>query len=396
LQAVAWYREAADQGYAKAQTNLGWMYANGHGLEQDYVRALASHRPGAAGGARNGGIGMTDRAWVLSGGFGIDNLRVEARAPREPGVGEARVRIEWVSLNRRDLLLIDGVYNPRQNLPVVPCSDGAGTVEAVGPGCARVRPGDRVVISFFPGWIAGEPDMAKLTSALGGPGDGVLRDAITIAESALAPLPPSVSTETAATLPCAALTAWTAVVEQGAVRPGSVVLTQGTGGVSLFALQFAKRLGARVVATTSSEAKAERLTELGADAIVNYRREADWTKRARELAGGPVDLVVEVGGADTLDASLRLVRPGGTIALIGVLSGAKASITLPLAVMRQVRLQGVTCGPRESLDAMIRAIAANGLDPCISDRFAFADAPRAFQRMTENAHVGKIAIRTAA
>jgi NADPH:quinone reductase-like Zn-dependent oxidoreductase len=339
---------------------------------------------------------MTDRAWVLSGGFGIDNLRVEARAPREPGAGEARVRIEWVSLNRRDLLLIDGVYNPRQNLPVVPCSDGAGTVEAVGPGCARVRPGDRVVISFFPGWIAGEPDMAKLTSALGGPGDGVLRDAITIAESALAPLPPSVSTETAATLPCAALTAWSAVVEQGAVRPGSVVLTQGTGGVSLFALQFAKRLGARVVATTSSEAKAERLTELGADAIVNYRREADWTKRARELAGGPIDLVVEVGGADTLDASLRLVRPGGTIALIGVLSGAKASITLPLAVMRQVRLQGVTCGPRESLDAMIRAIAANGLDPCISDRFAFADAPRAFQRMTENAHVGKIAIRTAA
>lgn len=339
---------------------------------------------------------MTDRAWALSGGFGIDNLRVEARAPREPGAGEARVRIEWVSLNRRDLLLVEGVYNPRQTLPVVPCSDGAGTVEAVGPGCARVRPGDRVVISFFPSWIAGEPDSAKFASALGGPGDGVLRDTVTIAEEALAPLPPSVSTETAAALPCAALTAWSAVVEQGAVRPGSVVVTQGTGGVSLFALQFAKRLGARVVATTSSEAKAERLAELGADAIVNYRREADWTKRARELAGGPVDLVVEVGGADTLDASLRLVRPGGTIALIGVLSGAKASITLPLAVMRQVRLQGVTCGPRESLDAMIRAIAANGLDPCISDRFAFADAPRAFQRMTDNAHVGKIAIRTAA
>ena len=204
---------------------------------------------------------MTDRAWTLSGGFGIDNLRVEARVPREPGAGEARVRIEWVSLNRRDLLLVEGVYNPRQTLPVVPCSDGAGTVEAVGPGCARVRPGDRVVISFFPSWIAGEPDMAKFASALGGPGDGVLRDTVTIAEEALAPLPPSVSTETAAALPCAALTAWSAVVEQGAVRPGSVVVTQGTGGVSLFALQFAKRLGARVVATTSSEAKAERLAK---------------------------------------------------------------------------------------------------------------------------------------
>ena len=306
---------------------------------------------------------MADRAWALSGGFGIDNLRIDARAAGSQAPGEARVRIEWVSLNRRDLLLVEGVYNPRQTLPVVPCSDGAGTVEAVGPGCARVRPGDRVVISFFPGWIAGEPDMAKFASALGGPGDGVLRDTVTIAEEALVPLPPSVSTETAATLPCAALTAWSAVVEHGAVRPGSVVVTQGTGGVSLFALQFAKRLGARVVATTSSEAKAEKLAELGADAIVNYRREADWTKRARELAGGPVDLVVEVGGADTLDASLRLVRPGGTIALIGVLSGAKASITLPLAVMRQVRLQGVTCGPRESLEAMIRAVAANGLDP---------------------------------
>ena len=142
-------------------------------------------------------------------------------------------------------------------------------------------PGDRVVISFFPSWIAGDPDMAKFASALGGPGDGVLRDTVTIAEEALAPLPPSVSTETAAALPCVAPTAWSAVVEQGAVRPGSVVVTQGTGGVSLFALQFAKRLGARVVATTSSEAKAERLAELGADPIVNYRREADWTKRAR-------------------------------------------------------------------------------------------------------------------
>jgi NADPH:quinone reductase-like Zn-dependent oxidoreductase len=338
---------------------------------------------------------MADRRWALTDSFGIDNLRMETGTACEPGPLEARVRIEWVSLNRRDLLLIDGVYNPRQSLPVVPCSDGAGTVEAVGPGCARVRPGDRVVISFFPGWIAGEPDLVKLTSALGGPGDGVLRDSITIAESALVTLPPSISTEAAATLPCAALTAWSAVVEHGAIQPGSVVVTQGTGGVSLFALQFAKRLGARVVATTSSEAKAQKLAELGADAIVNYSRERDWTKQARELAGGPVDLVIDVGGADTLDASLRLVRPGGTIALIGVLSGAKASITLPFAVMRRVRLQGITCGPRESLEAMIRAVTVNGFDPCVSDHFAFADAPQAFRRMADNAHVGKIAIQTA-
>lgn len=340
---------------------------------------------------------MKNQAWALTGGFGIDRLQREERPPREPGPGAARVRIEWASLNRRDLLLVEGVYNPRQTFPIVPCSDGAGTVEAVGPGCERVKLGDRVVIHFFPDWISGAPDNAKLATALGGPGgDGVLRDTVTITEQALAPLPPEISTEAASTLPCAALTAWSAVVEQGGVKPGSVVVTQGTGGVSLFALQFAKMLGARVVATTSSQAKAVKLAELGADAIVNYRDEPDWTKRARELAGGPIDLIVEVGGAGTLDASLRLIRPGGTLALIGVLSGAKAAINLPLAVMRQVRLQGVTCGHRENLEGMIRAIAARGIDPVISDRFAFSEAPEAFRLMAANAHVGKIAIRVGA
>ncbi len=205
-------------------------------------------------------------------------------------------------------------------------------------------------------------------------------------------LPESISTQAAATLPCAALTAWSAVVEQGGVKPGSTVVTQGTGGVSLFAVQFAKMLGARVVATTSREAKAAKLRELGADHVVNYRAEADWARRARDLAGGIVDLVVEVGGADTLDASLRLVRPGGTIALVGVLSGAKASINLPLAVMRQVRLQGVTCGHRETFEAMLRAIAAHGVDPVISHRFAFPEAREALRCMAGADHVGKIVI----
>ena len=336
---------------------------------------------------------MTNKTWALRGGFGIDKLALEERPECEPGFGEARVRIEWVSLNRRDLLLVEGVYNPRQTLPIVPCSDGAGTVEALGQGCERLKVGDRVVVHFFPGWLAGEPDMVKLSTALGGPGgDGTLQQTLVIAEQALVRLPESLSTQAAATLPCAALTAWSAVVEHGGARPGSVVLTQGTGGVSLFAVQFAKMLGARVVATTSSEAKAARLRELGADAIVNYRTEPDWARRARELAGGPIDLIVEVGGADTLDASLRLVRPGGTIALIGVLSGAKASINLPLAVMRQVRLQGVTCGHRENFEAMLRAIAADGIDPVISHRFGLVEAREAFACMAGNAHVGKIVV----
>ncbi|WP_158815857.1 NAD(P)-dependent alcohol dehydrogenase [Methylocapsa sp. S129] len=336
---------------------------------------------------------MTNKAWALRGGFGIDRLALEERPEREPGFGEARVRIEWVSLNRRDLLLVEGIYNPRQALPIVPCSDGAGIVEALGAGCERVQVGDRVVVHFFPGWIAGEPDMAKLATGLGGPGgDGTLQQTLVIAEQALVRLPEALSTQAAATLPCAALTAWCAIVEQGGVRPGSVVLTQGTGGVSLFAVQFAKMLGARVVATTSSDAKAATLSELGADAIVNYRTDPDWARRARELAGGPIDLIVEVGGADTLDASLRLIRPGGTIALIGVLSGAKAAINLPLAVMRQVRLQGVTCGHRENFEAMLRAIAAHGIDPVISHRFGFGEAREAFQCMARNEHVGKIVV----
>ncbi len=336
---------------------------------------------------------MTNQAWALRGGFGIDRLALEERPVRAPGFGEARVRVEWVSLNRRDLLLVEGVYNPRQVLPIVPCSDGAGTVEAIGEGCARVKAGDRVVVHFIPGWIAGEPDIAKLSTALGGPGgDGTLQRTIVISEQALVRLPESISTQAAATLPCAALTAWSAVVEQGGAKPGSTVVTQGTGGVSLFAVQFAKMLGARVVATTSREAKAAKLRELGADHVVNYRAEADWARRARDLAGGIVDLVVEVGGADTLEASLRLVRPGGTIALVGLLSGAKASINLPLAVMRQVRLQGVTCGHRETFEAMLRAIAAHGVDPVISHRFAFPEAREALRCMAGADHVGKIVI----
>jgi NADPH:quinone reductase-like Zn-dependent oxidoreductase len=334
---------------------------------------------------------MISKAWTLRGGFGIDKLAVEERSLRYPGFGEARVRLEWVSLNRRDLLLVEGVYNPRQVLPIVPCSDGAGIIEAVGPGPQRLKVGERVVVHFFPGWLAGEPDMAKLSTALGGPGgDGTLQQTIVIDEKALVRLPETISTEAAATLPCAALTAWAAI--HGGVKPGSVVLTQGTGGVSLFAVQFAKMLGARVLATTSSDVKAEKLRELGADRVLNYRTDPEWARAARDLAGGPIDLIVEVGGADTLEASLRLIRPGGTIALIGVLSGAKASISLPLAVMRQVRLQGVTCGHRENFEAMLRAISAHGIDPVVSHRFSFAQAPEAFQAMAANEHVGKIVI----
>lgn len=336
---------------------------------------------------------MQSKAVIINEAFGLDHLDLVARDEREPGFGEALVKIEAVSLNRRDVLLAQGVYNPKQKLPVVPCSDGAGVVAAVGAGCSRVRVGDRVVIHMFPGWLAGEPDREKLATGLGGPGgDGTLRQHMCVREDTLVVLPQTVSIDAAATLPCAALTAWSAVVENGHTRAGDHVLVQGTGGVSLFALQFAKMCGAHVVATTSSEAKADKLRALGAAAVVNYRTDRDWAVHARDLAGGRVDLIVDVGGAETLDDGLRIIRPGGTIALVGVLSGAKAEINLPLALMRQVRLQGVTCGHRESFEAMLRAISMHGIDPVIDSHFPLAEARKAFARMAESAHVGKILV----
>jgi NADPH:quinone reductase-like Zn-dependent oxidoreductase len=337
---------------------------------------------------------MSSRAIVLEQAFGIDQLVLAERGIVEPGRSDVRLRVGAVSLNRRDLLLVQGIYNPRQELPIVPCSDAAGIVEAVGPECRRFQPGDRVALHFFLGWPSGEPTSAKLATALGGPGgDGTLREHMIVPEDALVRLPDTLSIDAAATLPCAALTAWSAIVDLGRTRPGDCVLIQGTGGVSMFALQFAKMMGAFVVATTSSADKAARLTALGADAVVNYATDRNWATTARELANGRIDLVVDVGGHETLDASLRAVRPGGTIALIGVLGGAKATVTLTLAVMRQVRLQGVTCGDREAFEAMIRAIAQNGIDPVIDSVYPLAEAADAFLRMESNAHVGKIVVQ---
>ncbi len=328
---------------------------------------------------------------VIAPRFGLDHLALAERATPEPGHGEVRVRVRAVSLNRRDVLLVQGIYNPRQRLPVVPCSDASGTVEAVGPGVSRLGPGDRVVAHFFTGWIAGEPTSEKLATALGGAGgDGTLQETVLLPEDALLPIPEAMSFEAASTLPCAALTAWSAVRE---VRPGDTVLVQGTGGVSIFALQIARLAGARVIATTSSEAKAERLRALGAEAVLNYRTDPDWARHAREAAGGRLDLIVDVGGATTLNASLRAIRPGGTIALVGVLGGAAATVTLPLAVMRQVRLQGITCGDREAFEAMLRAIDLHGLQPVVSHTFSFDEAPLAFRAMEEGSHFGKIVIR---
>lgn len=334
---------------------------------------------------------MGYRILVFDGGFGVERLRVIDTPDRAPGHGEVRVRVEAVSLNRRDLLLVQGSYNPRQQLPATPCSDAAGVIESVGQGCNRLRAGERVVVHMMPDWISGEIARERIVSALGGAHrEGTAQQYLIVPEAAVLPLPEALSIDAAATLPCAAVTAWSAIVELGRIKPGDTVVIQGTGGVSLFALQFAKMNGARIIAATSSDVRAQRLKALGADEVLNYRSDPKWSYRARELADDRIDLVVDVAGGSFLDQSVRMVRAGGTVAMIGVLDGGKSEITMPLAVMRQIRLQGVTLGNREHFEQMLRAIAKHGIDPVIDSRFALDDARGAFQRMADNAHIGKI------
>jgi NADPH:quinone reductase-like Zn-dependent oxidoreductase len=333
------------------------------------------------------------QVWEVAGGFGLDNLRRTERPQPEPGPRQVRVGVRAVSLNYRDWLLVRGVYNPKQPLPVVPCSDAAGVVEAVGEQVASLRVGDRVTTSFFPGWTAGALTADALATAPGGQGgDGYLARSIVVAEDGLVPTPQTLSDAEAACLPCAGLTAWSAVVRLGQTRPGDTVLIEGTGGVALFALQFAKLAGAVAIVTSSSDDKLARARALGADQGVNYRTDPDWAQTARRLAGGRIDHVIELGGEETLDQALRAVRPGGTISMIGVLSGPAPRLNMPLVVMRQIRLQGVTVGPRSALLDMMRAIAAGGVRPVIDARYPFAKAADAFRHLSEGSHFGKIVI----
>jgi NADPH:quinone reductase-like Zn-dependent oxidoreductase len=333
------------------------------------------------------------KLYELQGPGGIDALALVEKPVPQPGPGEVLVKLTAATLNYRDLLTVKGGYGSRQKFPLVPLSDGAGVVDAVGPDVRDFAVGDRVVGSFFENWLGGEPSEAKMRAALGGSVDGVLAEYRVFPAHALVKTPEHLSDVEAAALPCAGLTAWSAVVKLGGVTPGQTVLTQGTGGVSLFALQFAKMSGARVIATSSSDTKIERLKALGADATLNYKTTPDWGKKARELTGSGVDLVVEVGGVGTLNESIRAIRIGGTIAFIGVLAGQPASeLRIPLMVMQQQRLQGVTVGSIDDLKAMAAAISFTKMKPVIDRVFAFADAKEAFAHMASGAHFGKVAI----
>jgi len=323
--------------------------------------------------------------------FGIEKLeRVELPDP-VPQRGEVVVRVHAVAWNYRDLMMTLGKYNPKMKLPRVPCSDGAGEVVAVGEGVTRVQVGDRVCGVFMQNWIDGDADAAKTRGALGGDIDGMLREFVVLHERGVVHFPVHLSWEEAATLPCAGVTAWNALVHAGGIKAGDTVVILGTGGVSIFALQFAKMMGARVLGTSSSDAKLERAKALGLDAGINYRAQPAWDEWVMAETGGKgADIVVEVGGAGTLTRSLRSLRIGGAVAQIGVLSEGGEGIEVPLLLYRQVRLRGIYVGSRADFEMMNRAVSQQKLKPVVDEVFSFGDAPAALRRMQSGAHFGKL------
>jgi NADPH:quinone reductase-like Zn-dependent oxidoreductase len=332
-------------------------------------------------------------AWEIRTDGGIDALAATERPRPQPGPRELVVRVRAVALNYRDLLHVLG-YADRDKWPLVPCSDGAGEVVAVGRDVTRFRVGDRVAGTFFQGWRSGPITAEAMETALGGRVQGMLAEHALLREEGAIEVLPGWSFEQAATLPCAALTAWNALVAQGKLASGESVLVLGTGGVSLFALQIARMHGARVILTSSSDEKLARAKGLGAHDTINYRAHPDWEKRVLELTGGRgVDHVVEVGGAGTLEKSCVAARYGGNVWLIGVLTGFAATVNPMMVLQKSLRVQGIYVGNAEMFGAMNAAFAANRLEPVIDASFAFKDAPDAFRAMQAAGHFGKLVIR---
>ncbi|NHC36638.1 zinc-dependent alcohol dehydrogenase family protein [Scytonema millei] len=334
------------------------------------------------------------KVYEIQNSFGLDSLNIAERPDPSPSYGQVLIKVRAVSLNYRDLMVVKGLYNPNIPLPLIPFSDGAGEVVAVGEGVTRVKVGDRVAGIFFQDWIAGKLTAAKTNSALGGAINGMLAEYVVLHEDGLVHVPAHLTDAEAATLPCAAVTAWNALFHSGSLQAGETILVQGTGGVSIFALQFAKIAGARVIATSSSDEKIEKVKQLGASATINYKQTPQWGKTVKELAGGEgVDLVVEVGGSGTLNESLRAVRIGGQISLIGVLSGGSGEISTVSILMKSVRVRGIYVGSREMFEAMNQAITLHQMKPIIDRVFPVSEAREALKYMESGSHFGKICLQ---
>ncbi len=325
--------------------------------------------------------------------FGLENLKLEQVAAPVPGPGEVLLDVKALSLNYRDLMVIKGLYNPRLRLPATPVSDAAGVISAVGAGVTHVRVGAEVTSHFISGWLDGRFRTEFAATTLGTPGPGLAAEQVVLPVGAVVPMPAGYDFAQAATLPIAALTAWSCLRTVGNVGSGQTVLALGTGGVSIFALQMAKLMRAKVIVTSSSDEKLERARRLHADHIINYRTQPDWEKAVLEYTNGEgVDVTVETGGAGTLERSMRATRGEGIIAFLGALTGLKAELNLGLVLSRRLHIAGIFVDSRAAFEAMNRFIEDHDLKPVISRRFPFDELPAALRAMEAGEHFGKIVI----
>lgn len=336
------------------------------------------------------------RALNVSAPWGPDALTIVEKPDPTPGPGQVLVRMRAVSLNYRDLLMINGAYSRGAATAkdvITPFSDGCGIVEAVGAGVSRFKPGDRVATLFFQGWVSGPPTLEKLTTSLGFPIPGAGAELQTFSEHGLSKVPEFLSDHQVATLPCAALTAWRGLFVDARLEPGDTVVLQGTGGVSIFGLQFAHEAGLRTVITSSSDKKLERAKALGADHVVNYRTTPDWSKAVRAVTGGRgADFIMEVGGAGTIQESMKAIKIGGHIAIIGVVAGAGEPFNPASMIGNSAKLQGLSVGSRDMFEAMCRGIDLRSIQPVVDKVFPWTEARAAFAAMAAGEHFGKIVL----
>ncbi len=325
--------------------------------------------------------------------FGLENLHISNVEPTEPGPGEVAIDVRAFSLNYRDLLVVRGAYNPKLSLPATPVSDGAGVVAAVGEGVTRVRKKDPVMTQFVADWIDGPFEKRFVGSTLGVPGPGLASERVILPERAVVPMPKGYDFEQASTLPIAALTAWSVLVTEGGLEPGGTVLTLGTGGVSIFALQLGKAMGARVIITSSSDEKLQRAKELGADHTINYRENPRWDKTVLELTERRgADIVVETAGIATMTSSMKAAAAGGVVGVLGGVTGLRGEIDIAPLAMKRLRVTGILVDSRAHFEKLTEFLETHPIEPVIDRKFAFEELPEALRHMESGSHFGKIVV----